>query len=267
MNPGRAGWRRWLTALSLCSVAVLLSGCVYLRLLALKRQLGEFDKNFRLQTADGLRLTAFNPVLLAGDLRWLGILPEKTAKKGRDEQWFVHWVKETALDANEPDPAAHDIELEIDFSENKLTGFFVAERYFAFIPKSFFVGLLRGLGGASIDKDKHSVSADIPLGPNSSAARPTVSSLMGLLGTPTERHAKDGVTLLRYRYLPPTPGTRNGDFDLRFTFDTATGALLRMEGHSPAGQMLLNLQSPSSLPASSSAATPAAEMSAAPVHD
>jgi hypothetical protein len=245
MRGARARWRRWLTALSLCSVAVLLGGCVYLRLLALKRQLGEFDRNFRLQTTDGLRVTCFNPVLLAADLRWLGILPEKTAKHGHDEQWWVHWVKQTAADANEPDAAAHDIELEIDFSENKFTGFFVAERYFAFIPKSFFVGLLRGLGGASIDKDKHSVSADIPLGPNSSAGRPTIASLTALLGTPTERRATDGQTALRYRYLPPTPGTRNGDFDLLFTFDTMTGTLLRMEGHSPVGQMLLNFQAPS----------------------
>lgn len=261
MNPGRAKWRRWLAAVGLCSVAVLLSGCVYLRLLALKRQLGEFDKNFRLQTGDGLRMTCFNPVLLADDLRWLGILPEKTARKGRDEKWWVHWVKETALDANEPDPAAHDIELEIDFSENKFTGFFVAERYFAFIPKSFFVGLLRGLGGASIDKDKHRVSAEIPLGPNSSAGRPTVSSLIGLLGTPTERHANGDATLLRYRYLPPTPGTRNGDFDLLFTFETATGMLQRMEGHSPVGQMALNFQSPAT-----TSASPAAETSAASTH-
>jgi hypothetical protein len=264
MNPGRARWRRrWLTALALCSVAGLFGGCVYLRLLALKRQLGEFDKNFRLQTSDGLRLIAFNPILLSGDLRWLGILPEKTQKKGRDEQWFVHWVKQTAVDANEPDPAAHDLELEIDFSDNKLTGFFVAERYFAFIPKSFFVGLLRGLGGASIDQDKHRVSADIPLGPNSSAGRPTASSLAGLLGTPTERRSTDGTTVLRYRYLPPTPGTRNGDFDLFFTFDTATGALLRMEGLSPVGQMSLNFQSISSAPG----ASPATETSARPVHD
>lgn len=244
MKGRRARWRRWLGALGLGSMAVVLGGCVYLRLLALKRQLGEFDKNFRLQTSDGLRLTCFNPVLLSGDLRWLGILPEKTTKKGRDEQWFVHWVKETSRDASEPDPAAHDIELEIDFSENKFSGFFVAERYFAFIPKSFFVGLLRGLGGATIDQDKHRVSADISLGPNSSGARPTVDSLIALLGTPTERRVKDEATQLRYRYLPPTPGTRNGDFDLLFSFDPATGALLRMEGRSPVGQMALNFSSP-----------------------
>lgn len=259
MKERRARWRRGFALLGLCSVAVFLGGCVYLRLLALKRQLGEFDKNFRLQTSDGLRLTCFNPVLLSGDLRWLGILPEKIAKQGREEQWFVHWVKEGALDASEPDPAAHDIELEIDFSENKLTGFFVAERYFAFIPKSFFVGLLRGLGGARIDQDRHRVSAEISLGPNSSAARPTVTSLLALLGTPTERHVKDAATQLRYRYLPPTPGTRNGDFDLLFTFETSTGALVRMEGRSPVGQMLLNFQGPPE----GTPTTPAAEKPAA----
>jgi hypothetical protein len=245
MKPAQAGKRRWLSALCLVFAAFCLSGCVYLRLLSLKRQLGEFDRNFRLQTADGLRLVCFNPVLLTADLRWLGVTPERTEKSGRDERWWVHWVKQTSTKEAGPEAAAHDIELEIDFTENKFSGFFVAERYFAFIPKTFFIGLLRGLGGASVDQDKRAVTANIALGPNSSAKRPTVSSLLALLGTPTEQKSPNpGTTQLRYRYLPPSPGTNNGDFDLLFTFDTSTGLLLRLEGHSPVGRMLLNFPAP-----------------------
>ncbi|MEO7414344.1 MAG: hypothetical protein ABIZ81_13410 [Opitutaceae bacterium] len=249
-------WRR-LAAVSLCAATFFLSGCVYLRLLALKHQLGDFNKNFGLRTTDGLRLTCFNPVLLSGDLRWLGILPEKTAKKGRDEQWWVHWVKESSGDATEAEPAAQDLELEINFTENKFSGFFIAERYFAFIPKSFFVGLLRGLGGASIDKDKRSVSAEIALSSNAAGGRPTAASLRSLLGTPTERNTSGGTTRLRYRYLPPTPGTANGDFDLLFIFDTVSGELVRMEGRSPVGQMLLNFQSSDAKSATNATKSPA----------
>lgn len=243
MNVGPRSWQRWLLTLGLCSVALLLSGCVYLRLLALKRQLGDFDKHFALQTANGVRLRCLDPVLLAGDMRWLGIVPEKIAKQGRAEQWRVHWVKEAVTGRGEPEPAAQDIELEINFSDNKLTGFFVAERYFAFIPKSFFVGLLRGLGDANIDKGKRRVSAEIAL-PTAGVddGRPTIASLAALLGSPTERQTKGETTLLRYRYLPPTPGSNNGDFDLFFTFDTASGELLQLEGRSPVGQMLLNFE-------------------------
>ena len=250
--------RKWrcIAALGLCAAALLLSGCVYLRLLALKHQLGDFNKNFGLRTTDGLRLTCFNPVLLSGDLRWLGILPEKTLKKGRNEQWWVHWVKEKSASVAEAEPAAQDIELEIDFTDNRFTGFFIAERYFTFIPKSFFVGLLRGLGGAEIDKDKRSVSADIPLSANAAGGRPTIASLRSLLGTPTERHSSDGTTHLRYRYLPPTPGSSNGDFDLLFTFDIATGELVRLEGRSPVGQMLLNFQTAETKSGSSGAKSP-----------
>jgi hypothetical protein len=250
IRPPRKWRARYLPALTFCAAAFLLGGCVYLRLLALKHQLGDFNRNFGLQTSDGLRLTCFNPVLLPADLRWLGIVPEKTAKKGRAEQWWVHWVKEPANEPEKsgPEPAAQDLELELDFTDNKFSGFFVAERYFAFIPKSFFVGLLRGLGDASIDKDKRSISAEIMVKPNTVGGRPTVATLTSLLGAPTERRANGGTMLLRYRYLPPTSGTNNGDFDLSFTFDSATGELLRMEGRSPVGQMLLDFKTPAPVP-------------------
>lgn len=241
-SPGKL--RRGLAALAVGAAVLLLSGCIYLRLLALKRQLGDFDRNFTLQTHEGLRLKCLNPVLLAGDLRWLGIVPETTTKLGRFELWRVRWVKEVDARQTGPRPAAHDIELEINFAENKFVGFFMAERYFTFIPKSFFVGLLRGLGHASIDRNQRRVSADIVI-PHSEFAndRPTIDSLVGLLGDPTERRTEDGNTLLRYRYLPPAPGSNNGDFDLRFTFNLQTGELLRLEGSSPVGKMALNFES------------------------
>jgi hypothetical protein len=240
-------WRdRYLPALLFCAAAFLLTGCVYLRLLALKHQLGDFNRNFGLQTGEGLRVTCFNPVLLPADLRWLGIVPEKTAKKGRSEQWWVHWVKQpaNASDKSDTDAAAQNIELELDFTDNRFSGFFVAERYFAFIPKSFFVGLLRGLGEARIDKEKRSVTAEIVVKPNATGGRPTMKTLTGLLGAPTDRRVDGGSTVFHYRYLPPTPGTNNGDFDLFFTFDSANGELSRLEGRSPVGQMLLDFKSP-----------------------
>jgi hypothetical protein len=43
-------WRRRLIADGLAGIALLFSGCVYLRLLAVKRQLADFDRNFTLQT-------------------------------------------------------------------------------------------------------------------------------------------------------------------------------------------------------------------------
>src|SRR4051812_2223438 len=110
MNREPRIWRRWLVTLGLVAALMGLSGCVYLRLLALKRQLGDFDRHFALQTTDGLRLTCLHPVLLNDDVRWLGILPETVTTLRQAEQWHVHWVKQVTTNAREPEPAAHDIE-------------------------------------------------------------------------------------------------------------------------------------------------------------
>jgi hypothetical protein len=243
MNSFPRRGRRWLATGAVVVAALLLSGCVYLRLLILKHQLADFDRNFALETAQGVRLRCLKPVLLTGDLRWLGIVPEVVTKQGRAELWRVKWVKEDATPAGAVEPAALDLELEINFADKKLTGFFIAERYFAFIPKPFLIELLRGLGGATIDKSERSVSANIALSdakqPN---ARPTAASLAALLGGPSERRHEGSHVLLRYRYLATPPGSNGGDFDLLFTFDQASGLLLRLHGHSPVGNILLNFE-------------------------
>jgi hypothetical protein len=243
MNLRPRTWRRWLVTLGLLVAAVGLSGCVYLRLLALKRQLGDFDRHFALQTTDGLRLTCLHPVLLSDDVRWLGILPEKVTTLRQAEQWHVHWVKQVSANTHEPEPAAHDIEIQIDFVEKKLTGFFIAERYFAFIPKSFVIGVVRGLGTAGINKHERSLNAKISLTDSDpSQGRPTIASLAELLGRPTEQRTEGEQILVRYRYLPPTAGSNNGDFDLLFRFSTATGELLHLEGQAPVGKISLDFE-------------------------
>lgn len=243
MNEAPHRWPRWLAATALAAAALLLSGCVYLRLLALKYQLADFERNFALETTDGLRLRCLRPVLLTGDMRWLGILPEVVTKQGRDELWRVHWVKEDASLPGEREPEALDLELEINFSERKFTGFFIAERYFAFIPKPFLVDLVRGLGNAQVNKSERSVSANINVsGPDTKQSRPTIASLAGLLGAPTDQRTAGPLTIVRYRYLATPPGSNGGDFDLLFTFDVATGALLRLQGHAPVGSILLTFE-------------------------
>jgi hypothetical protein len=78
----RHGGRR-AAAFGLAALGLLLGGCVYLRLLAFKRQLADFDRHFTLQTDDGLRLGCLTPVLLPEDFRWLGLTPETVKTLGQ----------------------------------------------------------------------------------------------------------------------------------------------------------------------------------------
>jgi len=93
-DSGRTFGAPRVTALVLMVATLLLSGCVYLRLLELKLQLGKFDEYFALQTNDGLAIICHTPVLRTDDVRWIGLKPESTKKLGRAEHWQVRWVKQ-----------------------------------------------------------------------------------------------------------------------------------------------------------------------------
>lgn len=231
-------------------LGLLLSGCVYLRLLEFKRQLADFDRHFTLQTDDGLRFASLDPVLLTEDFRWLGVTPERVTTLGQSEQWRIRWAKQLPPGARETD--AHDIEMELIFTEGKFTRFYLPERYFAFVPKPFFVGLLRSLGKAGVDQSRRLAEVNFSRSERDAlTARVVATSLAMLLGKPTEQTVDGPHTRLRYRYTPVPPESKNGVFDMTFTFDTATGQLQRLEGRSPVGQVSFNFESP---PPSESAA-------------
>ncbi len=233
----------------LATCCLLLSGCVYLRLLEFKQQLADFDKFFTLKTDDGLRLACLTPVLLDEDFRWLGLTPATVKTLGQSERWRIRWVKQLPPGAKESD--AHDIEMELIFTDGKFTRLFLPERYFAFVPKPFFTGLLRSLGKAGVDKSRR--LAEVNFTPEERAlltTRVVATSLAMLLGTPSEKTVMTTHTTLRYRYTPIPPESKNGVIDMTFTFETATGQLQRLNGRSPVGQIAFNFGSPPVTPAS-----------------
>ncbi len=233
-------------AFGLATFALLfLSGCVYLRLLEFKRQLADFDRHFTLKTENGLRLVSLTPVVLAGDFRWLGFTPESVIKLGQAEQWRIRWTKQLPPGVKESD--THDIELELIFVDGKFTRLFMPERFFAFVPKPFFTGLLRSLGQASVDRSRRLAEVNFSRTEREAlTARVMATSLAMLLGLPTEKTIETTHTTLRYRYTPVPPESKNGIVDMQFTFDTATGQLQRLHGRSPIGQVSFNFESPAS---------------------
>jgi len=240
----RSPWslRRGL-ACAFAALGLLLGGCVYLRLLEFKRQLADFDRHFTLATDDGLRLVCLTPVLLAEDFRWLGVTPESVKALGTSERWRIRWVKQLPPGARESD--AHDLEMELIFTDGKFARLFLPERYFAFVPKPFFTGLLRSLGKAGVDQSRRLAEVNFSRTERDAlTARVVVTSLAMLLGKPTEQTVDGPHTRLRYRYTPVPPESKNGVIDMTFTFDTATGQLQRLEGRSPVGQLSFNFESP-----------------------
>lgn len=225
---------RLLRALVVAAVALVLSGCVYLRLLEVKQQLGKFDEFFALQTHDGLAIVCQTPVLRSNDVRWIGLSPEHTKKLGHAEQWQVRWVKQ--LPAGMTEKTAFDIVLELSFANDKLSRVAIPERYFAVMPKPFLIGVIKSLGRGKIDKAGRKIEAEISAA-EIAAARPKLPAIDKLLGKPSEERVEGETTIVRYRYVPATKESRAGVFDMHLTFHTDTGELLKWQGFTPVGKI------------------------------
>ncbi|MBM3855124.1 MAG: hypothetical protein FJ399_18545, partial [Verrucomicrobia bacterium] len=92
MTAPPRGRRFRAAALALC--ALLLGGCVYLRLLEVKLQLAKFDRYFALRSDDGLVILCQKPVIRPDDVRWFGVKPETVRRLGHAEEWQIRWVKQ-----------------------------------------------------------------------------------------------------------------------------------------------------------------------------
>ncbi len=221
-------------AFILLAAALLLSGCVYLRLLDLKKQFARFDENFTADTTDGVRIECLEPLLYTDDVRWLGVYPETIIADGVSEKWRVRWLKDPP--PGEPETALYDVELEARFTDDRLTFVAIPERYFAFFPKELFVSLLRSTGGAKIDRSSR--SADVENAPDPKAPEikpPTLDSIGGMLGRPNERTTRDGLETFRYRYRALTPEKKAKPIEVTFSFDSATGRMQTLRAKLPTG--------------------------------
>jgi len=236
-DSGRTFGAPRVTALVLMVATLLLSGCVYLRLLELKLQLGKFDEYFALQTNDGLAIICHTPVLRTDDVRWIGLKPESTKKLGRAEHWQVRWVKQ--LPPGITETIEYDIVLELGFVEDKLTRVAIPERYFAVMPKPFLIGVIKSVAGGKINKSQKRIEATVGAA-EVAAARPNLPSIDKLLGRPSEERIEGANTIVRYRYVPSTKESKAGVFDMALTFDTRSGELLRWQGKTPVGNIGFN---------------------------
>ncbi len=238
--PARTSLQRLrvLLALALLGPAFLLSGCIYLRLLALKRQLNDIPANFRVGTADGVDVRLVNPVLKPGDVRWLGIHPASSTADGDAETWQARWVKEPPPGAGET--AVYDLELSMRFDHGKLARVNIPERYFACISKDLFLNLLRSTGDARINKTAREAEVENTAEkPGDTPPPPPSLDLIGnMLGLPTRRTADDaGRAIYYYRYVPQTrePGAK--PVESTFVFDADSQLLLRLSIKLPTGKI------------------------------
>lgn len=227
-------------------LTLTLTGCVYLRLLQLKLQLRDFDRNFDLQTADGLVLTMKNPVLLDDDVeQFFHWLPETRKKIGNAERWEFRWVKDHV--AADGDRRPTELSLDLLFVDHKLAKLRAPETFFvATIPKTLAVSALHSLGGAKVDKSKRTAESTIGSNALAEAAAErflTQDGVKAALGEPVDATDTEAKPKWHYRFKPASPHQRFGDsgiVEVTFTFDAKTHRVLLMDGKTVFGGIVFD---------------------------
>jgi len=263
--PGarRAGRRMRRAALAAAGAAacLLLGGCIYLRLLALKHQLADFDRYFATDTHDGLKITCREPVLLDEDMAFFHLVPESKQRAGVAERWHFRWVKVNATPGEEQ--ARFEMTADFVYVNHKLASVLLPERFFAFMPKAFFLAMVKAFGQANVDEAKRTASANVHLnlGPDAMPRRLTRDDLAAMLGAPFETRETPAGLLWRYRYRAASPDQHSGWIDVTFTLNPASHAVRHIHGVVFNGHIDLDFPDAGAQPAP---ATPAADHAATP---
>lgn len=204
-------------AIVVFALVLSLSGCVWLRLLELKNQLGEFDKNFESKVEpNGYTLSFKQPVVFAEDLTYLSKLqPSWKETHAYGQHWFYNYKK---VDVNGQFVSPQvSIVHQLGFSNNKLLNTWVfPPNLLAMTPAPFLELSLRGLGFSKIFKSKRQVKATFDKLPKVQTPVPTKDNIIAVLGDPLEIQKQDFGLLYIYHFQLDTDTVEEGYEDNKF---------------------------------------------------
>jgi len=225
--------------LLLGAVCVLLGGCVYLRLLELKKQLNHFDANFVIPPTEDLTIKCLHPLLQAEDLRWLGASPKTIVPLNGGEDWIIRWVKESAPGVKEE--LIYDMELDVSLVDGRMVEVRVPKRFLVYISKDLFVNMLRSTGTAKVDRDDR--QADAQTETPDATTLPNLRTIKSMLGEPTSMQSTPDRIIHFYRYRLDIANTAAKPIEALFTFDSATGELRKFTARLPRGTLNYDFKS------------------------
>ena len=228
VRPRRAG--RLLAGLAAAGLCLALGGCIYLRLLELRDQLADFDRNFDVDLRHGVTIAFRKPVLLDEDMMFFKLVPESRQRLGHVERWHFRWIK--AYQAPGEDPSNYEVSVDFLFVDHKLARVLLPERLFVFVPKHFFLTIVKAFGHAQIDRNRRTASADVheDFAPGVIPPPPGDTELLAMLGAPAEQKETAAGTVWDYHYQAASAGQRSGRIDVRFTLNPASRKARRIQG-------------------------------------
>ena len=232
------------------AISLLLAGCVYLRLLDLKKQLSRFDENFTIPPTEDLTIYCLHPLLQADDVRWLGGVPKTIQPCDDGEEWVIRWVKEPAPGVREA--SVYDMEIDVRFVDGRVVEARVPKRYLAYVSKDLFLNMLRSTGTAKVDKDGR--KADAQTEAPATAPMPNLGTIKAMMGEPTRKQSSPGRIVHFYRYQPDSATVTAKPIEISFAFDSASGDLRKFTARLPRGTLNYDFKPATPPPAQPTAA-------------
>lgn len=225
--------RRFVLLFLFASLSLLLSGCIYLRLLEVKHQLYTFDGYVKIRNHDGLSLIFLKPVLFKEDLLFLARrYPTKIEESHRGTHWQYLFLKQQGN--SEKKRGDFDLPVNLIFQNNKLITAIFPARFYEILPEPFIIAALRALGRSEINiKDRFAYGAFHDKDTQGQIQIPGKQDVLRLLGRPSEEEHKGNLLVLTYRYRlePGEPDVKKSPALgwARFTFPSTSDNLLKAE--------------------------------------
>lgn len=231
---------RWWAPLALGGLVLAsLTGCVYLRLLEIKKQLQNFDQNFSIGGRTDLEIELKFPVLREKDVDYL-IGGKPFSIEGTNESIY-HYEFDMVRSSATPDrsdftavvpssatalPPLHHLSLQLGIKDGKMNKIVVPETFMLLFPRGVLVETLKSAANAEVYETKRMARARIQLPLSIDADLPSQTKTLFLLGEPFATESEGDGTVLLYRYRI-SHVTRPVPIFARLSFD-AKGLLRRV---------------------------------------
>jgi len=208
--------RKYSVCLILLIITTLLSGCVYYRLLKLKRQFEHFEDNFEIEDKKGLTLVFKNPILNKKDIKWL-LNNEPTKVLDENGNSWLYILTKKNVDGIKEEKN-YDIDIMTDFEKGKLKEFTLPKRFLENLSKEMLAKMFKSMGKSDVNKSEKKAGATMQ---GKKEGLPTIYDVLYTLGEPYEKQEEKETTKLKYIYTlkKPENGSELKPFSLIFDFD------------------------------------------------
>lgn len=220
--------RRQFVSTGLIFLLILANGCVYMRLLQVKRQLSDFSGYFQINEEKGLTLVFLKPILLSSDIVWL-MKSTPTSEEKTDKGVLWQYVLEKQDPASKNEEGKFDISISMYFENDRLRQISFPERFLKYISKHMLIKMMKSMGDAEIDKSERRAGSKFQA--RSSLEIPKKQQVVDSLGLPFSAQDSDSAFTFIYKYNLKDKNTGKSSNEFRlvmgFNFQKEDNRLLQ----------------------------------------